>query len=304
MLAPIEEYIALRHALGFKFHGAAQMLRDFAAFADRRGDTHVRTRTAIEWAKQGGSQDAARRRLGSVRNLSTFLRAADPRHEIIPKRLFRPKSSPPMPHIYTSAEISTLLGYAAQIEPPGSFRSQTFVTLFGLLAATGLRTSEALRLRLGDFSDDGLVIRETKFRKSRFIPLHATTSAALKRYIDSRRAVPSVTDHLFIAERTGRAPRYTVVWWTFRSICQRAGIGIRTASGRRPRIHDLRHTFAVRSLERCAAERREVARHMGALATYLGHTHARHTFWYLHRTPQLLRGIARACELATGGRAR
>jgi integrase/recombinase XerD len=304
MLATIEEYIALRHALGFKFHWAAQTLRDFAAFAARRGDTHVRTRTAIDWAKQGISADAAGRRLGAVRNLSIFLRAEDPRHELLPKRLFKPKSFPPMPHIYTSAEISTLLGHAAQIEPPGCFRSQTFVTLFGLLAATGLRASEALRLRLGDFSDDGLVIRETKFRKSRFIPLHATTSTALKRYIDGRRAVPSVTDHLFITERTGRAPEYTIVWWTFRSICQRAGIGARTASGRRPRIHDLRHTFAVRSLERCATERLEVARHMGALATYLGHSHAHHTFWYLHRTPQLLRGIARACEMATRRSAR
>jgi integrase len=304
MLALIEEYVALRQAIGFKFHTTAQMLRDFGAFAERRGDAHVRYRTAIAWAKEAGTQDLARRRLASVRRLSIFLRAEDDRHQAVPKHLFKPRSTPPIPHIYAPAEISTLLAYAEQIEPPGSFRSKTFVTLFGLLAATGLRTSEALRLRLSDFSDDGLVIRETKFRKSRFIPLHATTSAAMKRYVDDRRAVACVTDHLFISERTGRAPRYAVVWWTFRSICQRAGIGVRTASGRSPRIHDLRHTFAVRSLERCANERLVVARHMGALATYLGHANARHTFWYLHHTPQLLRGIARACELAAGRRAR
>jgi integrase/recombinase XerD len=304
MMALIEEYVALRQTLGFKFHGTARLLREFGAFAGRRGDTHVRYRTAIEWAKEHSSKDAVRRRLASVRRLSNFLRAEDARHEPIPKRHFKPRSTRPMPHIYTSAEISTLLGYAAQIEPPGCFRSQTLVALFGLLAATGLRASEALHLRLRDFSDDGLMIRETKFRKSRFIPLHGTTSAALKRYIASRRAVASVTDHLFISERTGRAPRYAAVWWTFRSICMRAGIGVRTASGRSPRIHDLRHTFAVRSLERCASERLAVTRHMGALATYLGHANAQHTFWYLHRTPQLLRGIARACEQFTGGRAR
>jgi site-specific recombinase XerD len=159
MLALIEEYVALRQALGFKFHGTARMLRDFGAFAERRRETYVRYRTAIEWAKQAGNQNLVRRRLASVRRLSMFLRAEDARHETIPKHLFKPRSTRPMPHIYTSAEISTLLGYAAQIEPPGSFRSQTFVTLFGLLAATGLRASEALRLRLGDFSDDGLVIR-------------------------------------------------------------------------------------------------------------------------------------------------
>lgn len=304
MLAIIEEYVALRQALGFNFHTTAQMLRDFGTFAERRGDTHVLYRTAIAWAKQARSQQLARQRLASVRMLSVFLRAEDTKHEAIPKKLFKPRSSPPMPHVYTSAEISTLLGHAAQLEPPGCLRSKTFVTLFGLLAATGLRVSEALRLRIDDFSDDGLVIRETKFRKTRFIPLHATTRAALKRYIQSRRAVASMTDHVFISERTGRAQRYTVVWWTFRSICLRAGIGIRTASGRSPRLHDLRHTFAVRSLERCAAERLAVARHMGALATYLGHANAHHTFWYLHRTPQLLRGIARACEQAAGGRAR
>ena len=304
MLAFIEEYVALRQALGFKFHTTAQMLRDFGAFAERRGDTRVRYRTAIAWAKQAGTQDLARRRLASVRMLSIFLRAEDEQHEAVPKQLFKPRPHTPMPHVYTSAEISTLLGHAAQLEPPGCFRSKTFVTLFGLLAATGLRVSEALHLRIGDFSDHGLTIRETKFRKSRFIPLHATTCAALKRYITSRRAVACTTDHIFISERSGRAQPYAVVWWTFRSICLRAGIGVRTASGRNPRIHDLRHTFAVRSLEHCAAERLAVARHMGALATYLGHANAHHTFWYLHRTPQLLRGIARACEQANSPRAR
>ena len=209
-----------------------------------------------------------------------------------------------MPYIYSPAEVATLLTHAAEIEPPGSFRAAMFTTFYSLLAVTGLRTSEALRLRLGDFRDGGLFILETKFHKSRWLPLHRTTVAGLERYLDMRKRVPCRTDHFFVSPRTGRAPKYAVVWWTFRSLCARAGIGAHSPSGRKPRIHDLRHTFAVRALERSPSGREAVERHTAALSTYLGHTNARYTYWYLHRTPQLLRGIARECERTAEGRSR
>jgi integrase len=298
----IEEYIHIRQATGFKFDDAAALLRNYGRFAGQLGDTHVRWRSAVRWSEQAQNRNARQRRLGHIRKLAVFLRAEDPRHQAIPPRLFKPKSARPMVYIYTREEIATLLDYAAQLEPVGSFRSLTFATFYGLLAATGLRTSEALRLRMSDFSDDALTIRQTKFRKTRRIPLHKTTAAALKRYLAKRKAVACPTDHIFVSERTGARRDYHVMWSTFRSICLRAGIGISSPSGRKPRLHDLRHTFAVRALERCPPGRAAVERHMTALATYLGHSNARHTFWYLHCSPVLMRGIARACEQMADGR--
>jgi integrase/recombinase XerD len=292
----VEEYITVRQATGFKFEGPAALLRDFARFAHQRGDTHVRWHTATRWAEQARGPTARKRWLGLVRNLSVFLRAEDLRHERLPSRFFAPCTGRPMPYIYTPLEISSLLSYAGQLEPVGSFRPLMYVTFFGLLAATGLRVNEALQLRVRDFSGDALVIRQTKFRKTRSIPLHKTTAAALKRYLVKRASVFCHTDHFFISQLTGRSRSYTGVWLTFRSICLRAGIGVCSPSGRKPRIHDLRHTFAVRSLERCPSGRAAVERHMAALSTYLGHANARHTFWYLHSSPRLLRSISRACE--------
>jgi integrase len=297
----VEEYIAMRRATGFKFEGSAVKLRDFGQFAHRRGDRYVRWRTAMRWAEQAQTTEARKARLGLVRKLSVFLRAEDPRHQAVPLRFFSRSTGRPMPYIYTPEEISSLLAHARQLEP-GSFRSFGYVTLFGLLAATGLRTNEALQLRIRDFTGDALLIRQTKFRKTRSVPLHKTTAAALKRYLAKRRAIPSHTDHFFVSDRTGRRRRYSQVWVTFRSICLRARIGVHSRSGRHPRIHDLRHTFAVRSLERCPAGRVAVERHMAALSTYLGHANARHTYWYLHCTPELLRRIGRACEQVLGRR--
>jgi integrase len=173
--------------------------------------------------------------------------------------------------------------------------------MFGLMAVAGLRRNEVIELRIGDFSGDGLVIRETKFHKSRFVPLHATTVDRLDRYLVERRKIAGHTDHLFISLRRKRCDPHTVLM-TFREVCERAGLG-RTISGTRPRLHDLRHTFAVRALERCPTGRDEVNRHMLALTTYMGHARVESTYWYLERTPQLLRDIADACEafMAGGG---
>jgi integrase len=299
----IDEYVATREALGFKFDGSAALLRDFERFARDRGDTHVRWRTAVCWAEQAKSADGRRRRLGHVRSLSVFLRAEDHRHQAIPERLFQPRTCRALPYIYTREEISKMLAFAAQVGGTGSFRALTFFTYFGLLAATGLRAREGLRLRIQDVREDGLVIEKSKFRKSRFVPVHPTCAAALKRYLRRRKRVANAsrTDHFFITERTGLAPTYSTAWWTFRQICIRAEIGVDAASGRRPRIHDLRHTFAVRSLENCPKGRLAVERHAAALATYLGHSNPRHTFHYLHRSPQLLRSVARACEQGAEG---
>jgi integrase/recombinase XerD len=302
--AGIEEYVATREALGFKFDGSAAILRDFERFALKEGDSHVRWTTAVRWAKQAKSADGRRRRLGHIRRLAAFLRADDPTHELIPVRLFAARTCRPMPYIFTESEVATIMAFASLVGGAGSFRALTFSTYFGLLAATGLRAREALRLRMRDVREDGLVIENTKFRKSRFLPVHPTTAEALKRYREARERLTSRSDSFFLAQRSRRAPTYATVWWTFRQICIRAGIGDRSPSGRPPRIHDLRHTFAVRSLEKCPTGRQATERHAAALATYLGHANPRHTFHYLHSSPQLLRDVARACERGEEGGAR
>jgi integrase len=248
--ARIGEYIRVRQATGFKFEDAAGVLRDFGRFAQRRGDKHVQWRTAVRWSELSQGRPARQRRLGHIRKMAVFLRAEDPRHDTVPDWLFERRTCRPLPYILTPAEIARLLAYAAQIEPVGSFYSLTFVTFYGLLVATGLRAREALRLRIRDFSGDALTIRQTKFRKTRCIPLHPTTAAALKRYLEKRRHVGCPTDHIFVSERTGTGRDYHVMWSVFRSICLRAGIGARSPSGRKPRLHDLRHYAGCRVMPR------------------------------------------------------
>ena len=172
------------------------------------------------------------------------------------------------------------------------------VMLFGLIAATGLRVSEALALRLDDIEPGGVLhIRETKFRKNRLVPLHATVIEALDLYIEVRRQRAGESDWLFPSVQH-REMCPTIVNYTFRCILRRAGIAL--ARGQQPRIHDLRHTFATRALERCGAERGVVARHFVALSTYLGHADIRNTYWYLQATPEMMTDIAAAAEMLVG----
>lgn len=198
------------------------------------------------------------------------------------------------PYLYGTDEIIGLMRAAAQLRPAGSVRPLMYSTLFGLLAATGMRISEALALRLADVTDDGLMIRQTKFQKSRLLPVHDTTRRALDEYLEVRARLGTLDNALLVAD-TGRAPAYSTVVAVFlrlaRSIRLRGGPGHRG-----PRIHDLRHTFAVRSLERCGHDRHTVARHIVALSTYLGHAHVTDTYWYLQATPILMGQIAIAGE--------
>jgi integrase/recombinase XerD len=159
-----------------------------------------------------------------------------------------------------------------------------------LLASTGLRISEALGLRFADITADGLLIRETKFRKTRLVPLHDSAAAGLERYLMRRRQHASDDDHVFIGEH-GRPLSYPAVQGTFLTLLRRAGPWS-TPGGHRPRLHDLRHAFAVRALQASPAGRRRIGQHMTALATYLGHVNIYATYWYLEAAPDLLQDIA------------
>jgi integrase/recombinase XerD len=299
----IERYIALRRSLGFKFQKPARHLQSFARFATERGESHIRTATAVAWAAGAPTPHARHRWLGHVVRLARFLRAEDAAHEMPPADVFAAPVSRPVPYIYTRDELARILETAGRLrrQKPNPMRRQLYVTLFGLIAATGLRVSEALRLRLGDVLPGGVLhIRETKFNKSRLVPLHNTVVEALGRYLEMRRRFAALDDHLFLSvQRTALA--YTTVHYTFRRVLQLANVAPRRT--RRPRIHDLRHSFATRVLQQCGTKRDAVARHFVALATYMGHADIAHTYWYLQATPELMTDIAAAAEALIAGTA-
>jgi integrase len=208
----------------------------------------------------------------------------------------------PRPHIYSQGELRRLLDAAGRLPAIWPLRPQVFTTLFGLLASSGLRVSEALALRVDDVTSDGLVIRKTKFNKSRLVPLHGTAASALGRYLERRRRASTVSDYVFVSPKGGRLPLPTVSK-TFLHLARQAGL--RSGPGTPgPRIHDLRHTLAVRALEACPQGGSPVGWRLRALSTYLGHRNLADTCWYLHATPQLMRGVADACERFLEGGAR
>ncbi|BCH29871.1 integrase [Mesorhizobium sp. L-8-10] len=291
----LARYGELQHKLGFKFRVQHTLLKSFVAFAERLGDRHIQTARVLEWATLAPSPQQRRNRQLTVRRFALALSAEDRRNEIpVADALGRGLFERRIPHIYTADEIAVLMQAAACLKPSDSIRPLMYQTLFGLLAATGMRISEALALRLDDLTADGLVIRQTKFQKSRLLPLHLTTWDALDRYLMTRRRVGTLNSALFVST-TGAPPSYYTVIAIFLRLART--IGLRGGPGQPgPRIHDLRHTFAVRSLEQCGHDRDAVGRHIVALSTYLGHAHVTDTYWYLQATPILMAQIAAAGE--------
>jgi integrase len=300
LMAAVESYLGVRRTAGFELEVPEYLLRSFARFAGERGDTHVHSQTVIEWASLAPSLSQRDHRLKTVTRMARHLQVEDDRHQVPPRDTFGFRKTRRVPYIFSRAEINRLISAATQLGPPLSLRPHTYSTLFALLSVTGLRISEALALRLEDVTSDGLLIRKTKFHKTRLVPLHETAAGELERYIDSRKRVAATDDHLFISLR-GRGLCRSAVQWTFRELLKLIALDP-PPGGRRPRIHDIRHTYAVRALEACPEGRDNVGRHMLALSTYMGHSKISDTFWYLQATPQLLRDIADACEdLFSGG---
>jgi integrase len=294
----VERYLSLRQALGYKLRNTLRNLRAFASFAARRGDTHVRTSTAVDWATEGTSPYNRHIRLRDVALLARFLHAEDSIHEV-PFNPFHAPKCRPLPYIYAPEEIVQLIGAVRRLRKSYPLRRRVYATLLGLIAATGLRISEALDLRLDDVLSDGVLqIRRTKFGKSRLVPLHPTAVHALDSYLQERRRLAVTDNHVFLSARDQRIASSTVEY-TFRRLRRIAGIA--PTRTRPPRIHDMRHTFATRALEQCSTRREAVARHFVALAAYMGHTDIAHTYWYLEATPELMADIAAAAEALVAG---
>ena len=298
MIAAVDTYLALRRVAGFRLSNTECLLRSFERFARDRHELHVRTATAIAWASQSLSIAQRHTRYETVRRFAMHVQFDDPQHETPPPNHFGYRKTRRPPRLYTPAEIDQLVAAAAHLSPPDSLRPHTYAALISLLAATGLRISEALTLQVSDITRDGLLIRKTKFQKTRLVPLHDTAIAGLGQYLRHRQRLQPKGAWVFVSN-CGHQLAYPDVHAVFRALVTAAHL--HSAGRRAPSLHGLRHTFAVRVLEASPAGRQRIGQSMRALATYLGHVSIASTYWYLEATPELLTDVAAAGERFMGG---
>jgi integrase len=293
LMGNVEAYLTLQRAMGYKLTENESVLRVFARHLDGLGHAYVRADVALEWIRRNPSPRKRCDWLRIVRTFAIYLRLENPLHEVPPEGVFPFRRQRPRPFIYTADQIVRVVKLIGECHRP-RWHGPTYSTLLGLIAATGMRVSEAVALRLDDVTADGLVVRETKFRKSRLLPLHESTQAVLDRYLVLRRGMAAATNHLFVTSR-GTPVIKDLLQQKFKRIRHAAGL-VQPRGKRNPRIHDLRHTFAVRALEKACFERDRVNEHILALSTYLGHARVTDTYWYLEATPELMVQISDRCE--------
>ena len=290
----LRDYIAVRRSLGFQLRLPAGCLRNFVAFLEAEGASYITTELALRWATHPAKAQPSTWtwRLSMIRRFAKWHRTIDPRTEVPPERILCHRYERKKPHIYSDEEILRLLRQAEQLPSSRGLRAHTYTTLFGLLAVTGMRVNEALGLDRDDVDlDHGIItIRRTKFGKSRHVPVHSSTVEALKQYARIRARIFPVRSSscFFVSERRTRVTD-CMARYTFAKLSQQ--LGLRTVAkghGRGPRIHDMRHRFAARTLINWYRAGLDVEREIPKLATYLGHVHINETYWYLEAVPELL----------------
>lgn len=304
-----QEYLALRRQLGYALHSTGQQLLAFARYADGLGHRGpITIALAVRWARlpRGARPQWWARRLEIVRGFAQHRRLFEPETEIPPANLLGPHGRRRTPHIYSDGEISALLDAAGALGPAGGLRAATYVTLLGLLVTSGLRISEALHLGRDDvdLQSGVLTVVRTKFRKSRVVPLHPSTTQALARYAERRdRCHPQAAARTWFVNERGAPVSVGAVAHAFGILRRRLG-WTKTPEGRRPRLHDMRHTMAVRTLLRWYRDGADVDRRILALATYLGHVEVADTYWYLTAVPELMALTAGRFQACTQRRPR
>ena len=303
------QYVAVRRALGSKFYEPALALDHFVDLLEHEGTEFITTDLSLRWAMEPKHAQRATwgRRLSQVRGFAKWLNAVDIRNEIPPKRLLNARRRRNAPHIYTEQEIDRLMAQAARLRSPTGMRAMTYSTLIGLLVATGLRPSEAMGL---DRSDVDLVngilsIRESKFGKSRFVPIEESTRAALDGYSRCRDQLFSlrVSEAFLVGERgmrlnAGSARRMFV------RLSRAVGLRATTKDGRDgygPRLQDFRHSFATGRMVEWYRAGLDVSRELPKLATYLGHVDVGLTYWYIEAVPELLQLAAKYLDKVRSG---
>jgi integrase len=296
----LTEYVAARRALGTRLEEPARTLRQFVGFLAHKQARFITIALALEWSQQSkGVQRATwARKLSMVRQFARWISVIEPRHQVPPRRLLEVRHRRSKPHIYSDGEIGRLMIEAAKLKSPKGMKPLNLGTVIGLLAATGLRPGEATALETGDVDLQAgvLSVRESKFGKSRQVPIHPSTVAALKHYARQRdQIIHNPVGPRFFLSDSGTALKLRTVQKWFREISRACGLrngpdGHR--SGRGPRLQDLRHTFATTRLVEWYRTGHNVAVQMPKLATYLGHSSVACTYWYIEAVPELL-------ELAT-----
>jgi integrase/recombinase XerD len=299
-----EQYLRIRRELGYRLRGPAGLLRNFVAFAQQEGATHVSTELALRWAQQPPDAQPATwaLRLGVVRRFAVWLSAKDQRTEVPPAGLLPCRYRRKRPYIYSDKEIENIVRAACQIPSAAGLKGLTFSAIFGLLAVSGLRVSEALALDREDVNlQEGILhVRRTKFGKSRLVAVHESTRDALDDYARQRDLVVRhrATEAFFLSER-GRRVTEWATRYNFAKVSRQLGLRAPTTNcrhGRGPRLHDMRHRFAACTLLNWYWAGIDVGREIPKLATYLGHVHVNETYWYIEAVPELLELATRRLE--------
>ena len=298
------DYLAVRRALGYKLDREGKVLDRFLTYLEERGAQTITVEHALAWTQlpAGASTSTLFIRLSAIRGFASHLQAIDPATEIPPVSLLPRRRRQAIPYLYSDQQIAALIGAAATLRP--SHRAATYRTLIGLLAVTGMRRGEVIRLDRDDFDQPAglIVVRHTKFGKSRELPLHSSTVEVLRRYLrrTDRPKAAAGTDAVFVSATGARVSRSSV-HHTFQQLLARAGIKPRSPSCR-PRPHDLRHSFAVRTILDGYRDDGEVEGRLAALSTYMGHANPADTYWYLSAAPELMQLAARRLERHLGDR--
>jgi len=307
MVSLVEDYLRVRRETGFALEIAGYRLLAFGRFADQAGHSGpVTFELAVRWAQAlpCRSRLTSAWKLQILRPFLKYRSQFDPGTAIAPRGFFGSTHRRLVPHIYTKQEIVALLQAADHLVPTKGIRPATYRTLFGLLASTGLRISEALHLRPQelDFAYGILTVSQTKFRKSRLVPLHPTTVAALKRYVDFKKGKfgGHGTETFFVSDRCKPLP-YPTVCNTF-AYLRRNLAWIGRGGYALPRIHDIRHTFITRSLLDSYRRNKSPDHIVDTLSTYVGHAKVTDTYWYVSATPEIMAVAAkRFAKLVEGG---
>jgi integrase/recombinase XerD len=299
----LTDYLTMRRALGFELYRPGKALENFVRFAENQGASVITTALAMRWATLPSDDTPATWavRLALVRRFARYCSAIDPKTEVPAEGLLPHRYRRKPPYIYNDNEIHRLMRAAHRLTVQRGLHPLTYETLLGLLATTGMRIGEALAL---DSSDVDLAIgilkiRNTKFGKTRYVPIHSSTRLALRRYRQRRdECFSSQMTTAFFVNEQGTRLSYGSVTKLWHQLLTKTDIRIPEGQ-RRPRIHDLRHTFAVRTLLRWYRTGIDVDAHLPRLSTYLGHVHVTDTYWYLSAVPELMQCAVRRLERAT-----
>jgi integrase len=307
----LQRYLNVRRNLGYDLSASGRVLRRFVAFLEARNEAHIKTELFLEWRTSfgGANQSTWSRRLGMIRLFASWLHSLDPGHQVPPSYLIPGRYQRKKPFIYTDDQVSRMMLAAARLASANGFRAITYPAFIGLVSVTGLRISEAIALNDAhvDMDNGVIMVHNGKNGKDRLLPVSASTKASLKTYIAKRDRLLGYSPEPFFVSDAGLRLTDCAVRYNFAMTCQ--DIGLRAGQrfhkhGTGPRIHDLRHTFAVKVLMNWYRQGKDIDQEMLKLVNYLGHQKVAHTYWYIEAIPELMALASQRVQDYINGEAR